>query len=120
MNERMPIEQHLSAQSERIIPLILKEFQEIPPGYVSVFRTTSVSRQNLERIATQGYSIEANLMQTRHPELESIFQRAAQRYNIPLNRTRVIFAYPRPPEVIQYGQGRGSLGAFLFLNRMFF
>jgi hypothetical protein len=74
----------------------LKEFKEVPEGYVSVF--TVVDKKDLDEIASEGLLTEKNLVTQRHlSTVETLFDQIAREKGIGLTRTTSIFAYPRHP-----------------------
>lgn len=82
--------------SSRNIPSLLKDFGEVPSGYVSLF--IEIPWRYIGHIAIHGLRIEDNQMLTRKPVLEEIFKRVGEKYGAKVNRTSCIFAYPRNPD----------------------
>lgn len=83
------------SSSEIEIPLGLREFGEIPGGYVSVYIVIKKERLN-QIIEEGGILIRGNKRNEILPKLEEIFKEEGKKYRFGVDRIKCVFAYPRP------------------------
>ncbi|EKD53106.1 MAG: hypothetical protein ACD_61C00152G0002 [uncultured bacterium] len=77
------------------IPFALREYGEIPEGYVPVY--VVIDRKSLQYVAGNGLRVEDNQIGKKHPDLEKIFNEVNKEWTKPIERTRCVFAYPVHP-----------------------
>lgn len=80
------------------VPASLKDFSEVPEGYISVY--IQIDRGSLNHVAQNGLRIEDNKIGTKAPEIEKIFKDVARELGVKFDRTKCVFAYPRQPATI--------------------
>lgn len=100
MNQTSDIEASMETATVRI-PNTLKEFGELPSGYVPV--CVDIELKNLDHVGAVGLRVEDNRMCVVNPALERIFFDEGQKLNIGHNRTKCVFAYPVKPDQVRYG-----------------
>lgn len=96
-------ESNLRPDTQSKIPFALREFGEIPKGYVPVYIV--IDRESLQHVADYGLRREDNRVAKKFPELTEIFSEEYKEWTFPLDRTECVFAYPKRPEEISEGLG---------------
>jgi hypothetical protein len=92
----------VSSSNEGEIPLPLREYGEIPKGYVPVYLRVNI--ESLDHISRVGLRTIDNRASDRNETLERIFEEARIKSNgITVTRKECIFALPRHPQFITYG-----------------
>lgn len=87
----------------REIPFTLREYGEIPEGYVPVYIV--IDKESLQYVADHGLRRDDNRVAKKFPELSEIFTEEYREWSFPLDRTECVYAYPRRPEEIREGLG---------------
>lgn len=85
------------------IPFALREFGEIPDGYVPVYIV--IEKSSLQHVADYGLRSVDNRMIEKFPELSRIFEEVKSDWTIGVDRTKCVFAYPKHPNEISEGLG---------------
>lgn len=91
------------ALSQRIPPE-LKEYKEIPEGYVPLYIV--LNNESIDHVAKVGFRVLDNRSIERHgEEYENLFLDAGKKLKIKVNRTNCVFAYPRKPDQLRESFG---------------
>jgi hypothetical protein len=100
MDENTEVEEAKKVGDEKAeIPFALREFGEIPEGYVPLY--VRIKKTSLDFVAENGLRVEDNQRDKRASSLEKMFREEREKRGIEVDRGKCVFAFPRLPHLMR-------------------